>query len=408
MRCSRVYGPAPRSKLEFDYSLRRKSPDKMIACVMEPACFDTSLWHGAVGMTLGGRLYIDLSKDDDAGFLAGIKKLVDEICKVTDALPPVGDLTLGASPPARLSAYPDLAFTRYAAQKLFHQISLDFPGTQLVREEPYIFLVPDLLTATECDQLIVKLACAEEQQASGNAQQVASGARTSMTAFARNDELPTLRQRLAKLANVAVEQLQPTKLTRYDKGQRFATHTDAMDPPQDWGVAYKQVWEAPARYPNRMVTIFVYLNDCAQLALPPGANVGQPAQDIVAAYARLLIVEPRKDAPDQLHAFLLANPLAVPPFFKSILTDAARANWLHEAVKATPSLAGLTDTDGRRAIDVAYSVCTQAMQAAFFLIAGRSDGLYVPELLVPPLIEEDLWTAYLAAQDDPAFTALLA
>lgn len=264
MRCSRVYGPAPRSKLEFDYSLRRKSPDKMIACVMEPACFDTSLWHGAVGMTLGGRLYIDLSKDDDAGFLAGIKKLVDEICKVTDALPPVGDLTLGASPPARLSAYPDLAFTRYAAQKLFHQISLDFPGTQLVREEPYIFLVPDLLTATECDQLIVKLACAEEQQASGNAQQVASGARTSMTAFARNDELPTLRQRLAKLANVAVEQLQPTKLTRYDKGQRFATHTDAMDPPQDWGVAYKQVWEAPARYPNRMVTIFVYLNDCAR------------------------------------------------------------------------------------------------------------------------------------------------
>eukprot|EP00964_Phaeocystis_antarctica_P020389 scaffold11271_cov63-Phaeocystis_antarctica.AAC.6 len=168
--------------------------------------------------------------------------------------------------------------------------------------------------------------------------------------------------------------------------------------------------------------------ECKQLTLAPGVVRGlgsgflclsvclSVCQDgtaaapssIVAAYAPLLIVEPHKDTPNQLHAFLLANPLAVPPFFKSILTDAARANWLHEAVKATPSLAGLTDTDGRRAIDVAYSVCTQAMQAAFFLICGRSDGLYVPELLVPPLIEEDLWTAYLAAQDDPAFTALLA
>ena len=49
--------------------------------------------------------------------------------------------------------------------------------------------------------------------------------------------------------------------------------------------------------------------------------MGQPAQTTVAAYAPLLIVEPRKDAPGQLHAFLRANPLAVPAFFKSILTD---------------------------------------------------------------------------------------
>ena len=109
--------------------------------------------------------------------------------------------------------------------------------------------------------------------------------------------------------------------------------------------------------------------ECEQLTLAPGVRMGQPApSSIVAAYAPLLIVEPHKDTPDQLHAFLLANPLAVPPFFKSILTDAARANWLYEAVKATPSLAGLTDTDGRRAIDVAHSVCKQAMQAALFLI----------------------------------------
>ena len=108
------------------------------------------------------------------------------------------------------------------------------------------------------------------------------------------------------------------------------------------------------------------IGGCKQLTLAPGAEEGQPAQTIVAAYARLLIVEPRKDTPGQLHAFLLANPLAVPAFFKSILTDAAHAAWLGEAVKATPSLAGLTDADGRRAIDVAHSACKQAMQAALF------------------------------------------
>ena len=113
--------------------------------------------------------------------------------------------------------------------------------------------------------------------------------------------------------------------------------------------------------------------ECEQLTLAPGVRMGQPApSSIIAAYAPLLgvliVEEPHKDTPDQLHAFLLANPLAVPPFFKSILTDTARANWLYEAVKATPSLAGLTDADGRHAIDVTYSVCKQAMEAALFLL----------------------------------------
>ena len=99
-------------------------------------------------------------------------------------------------------------------------------------------------------------------------------------------------------------------------------------------------------------------------AFAPGAEVKQPAQTTVAAYALLLIVEPRKDNPNQLHAFLLEKPLAVLPFFKSILTDAAYSDWLGKAVKATPSLARLTDADGRRAIDVAHSECRQAMNAA--------------------------------------------
>ena len=65
---------------------------------------------------------------------------------------------------------------------------------------------------------------------------------------------------------------------------------------------------------------------CKQLTLAPGADEDQPVQTIVAVYARLLIVEPRKDAPGQLHAFLLANPLAVPAFFKFVLTWTSAAH----------------------------------------------------------------------------------
>eukprot|EP00964_Phaeocystis_antarctica_P042405 scaffold24298_cov56-Phaeocystis_antarctica.AAC.3 len=112
--------------------------------------------------------------------------------------------------------------------------------------------------------------------------------------------------------------------------------------------------ELPPEFGQLLALANLGLEWCEQLTLAPGAKwPKQPVPTIVAAYARLLIVEPRKDAPGQLHAFLLAKPLAVPAFFKSILTDADHADWLGEAVKATPSLAELTDADDRRAIDVA-------------------------------------------------------
>eukprot|EP00964_Phaeocystis_antarctica_P024886 scaffold13951_cov54-Phaeocystis_antarctica.AAC.2 len=113
--------------------------------------------------------------------------------------------------------------------------------------------------------------------------------------------------------------------------------------------------ELPPEFGQLLALTALGLRECEQLALAPGAKKGQPAQTIVAAYARLLVVEPRKDAPDQLHAFLIANPQWVPAFFKFILTwtSAAHVDWLGEAFTATPPLAQFTDTDGRRATDIA-------------------------------------------------------
>ena len=103
----------------------------------------------------------------------------------------------------------------------------------------------------------------------------------------------------------------------------------------------------------------LHINGCPELTLAPGATVG--GSGFFPAYARLLIVEPRKETPGKLHAFLLDNPLAVPAFFKYIVDDATYANWLGEAAEATPKLAHLTSPDGsRRVIDVSPPLIVQA------------------------------------------------
>ena len=51
----------------------------------------------------------------------------------------------------------------------------------------------------------------------------------SVGCVARRDEVPALRRRLARLARVSEAQLQPLKISRYDRGQRFAEHCDAID-----------------------------------------------------------------------------------------------------------------------------------------------------------------------------------
>eukprot|EP00964_Phaeocystis_antarctica_P052857 scaffold30971_cov51-Phaeocystis_antarctica.AAC.1 len=119
----------------------------------------------------------------------------------------------------------------------------------------------------------------------------------------------------------------------------------------------KQLLVLPPEFGQLLALVYLTLDGCEQLTLAPGAKEGQQAQTIVAAYARLLIVEPHKDTPGQLHAFLLANPLWVPAFFKFIIGDVtgdeSLAEWLGDAVKATPELAHLINVDGRRATDIA-------------------------------------------------------
>ena len=50
-------------KLEFSHAKRTKTSDKMLAVVMEPCMTNTKEWKGQVGMHLGGKIYIDMTKN---------------------------------------------------------------------------------------------------------------------------------------------------------------------------------------------------------------------------------------------------------------------------------------------------------------------------------------------------------
>ena len=51
---------------------------------------------------------------------------------------------------------PNLPFDRYLAQRRYHHIDTDFPGLQLVNEEPYIFIIRDFASPEECAALVAR------------------------------------------------------------------------------------------------------------------------------------------------------------------------------------------------------------------------------------------------------------
>lgn len=159
----------------------------MISIVMERGCRNPSAWEGTVGGKLGGKLYIDLSEDGEK-FDAGITRLIEEICTITDRQLETVTSQLQQASLRPIAEYPSLPLERYLGQRYFHHINVDYPGLQLVHEEPYIFLVKDVLSAPECEKLMLKIVTnvQKSDQLSPN-----DAGRTSSSVTARNDELRT-------------------------------------------------------------------------------------------------------------------------------------------------------------------------------------------------------------------------
>jgi hypothetical protein len=182
-----------------------------------------------------------------------------------------GRLVRARKPAATIPRYPKLPLDGYKAQPFFHQINTEFPGLQLIHEQPYIFLVHDFFSGDDCDVLRqafnpsrssdhIKRSALAQQQPS-DAVYASQGIRTSSTLLMSHAEIAPLRSRMAELS---LTQLQPTKLSRYDPGQLFEKHTDYNPPLRTFGAKTAEVAQAPLSFPNRFVSVWVYLNDVAR------------------------------------------------------------------------------------------------------------------------------------------------
>lgn len=147
--------------------------------------------------------------------------------------------------------YPDLPFDKYLANPFFKRINTDYPGLQLIHEEPYIFIVNNFLTDNECDRLIQKTIQTDNSGSSISSgsctptndgeevvattttslrPQIGGGSviRTSNGVVCENEEVPTVRKKMTDLTNVSdCRQLQHLKISRYTEGEEFSKHTDA-------------------------------------------------------------------------------------------------------------------------------------------------------------------------------------
>jgi hypothetical protein len=145
----------------------------------------------------------------------------------------------------------------YYDDELFQPISAR--GLNLVSSKPYIFTIDNFLSDAECRTLISKMSdqcIVEELPSSEKLQQC--GERTSCTVVPQNAEVAGLRRRLADLVNVELSQMQPLKITRYDRGGVFVRHTDCTKALANASTADTAV------YPNRFCTVLLYLNDVAR------------------------------------------------------------------------------------------------------------------------------------------------
>jgi hypothetical protein len=66
-------------KFEFDAALQRKGVGRIVVVVMEERARRPHLWGALVSGTLGNKLYVDLSNEDDESFARGVQELVDAI-----------------------------------------------------------------------------------------------------------------------------------------------------------------------------------------------------------------------------------------------------------------------------------------------------------------------------------------
>ena len=156
---------------------------------------------------------------------------------------PTSNSRSAAATQEMLAQYPSFPLSEYASDGDHLTINVDFPGLRAIHKDPWIFLVPDLLSCDECEQMMDK-AEPHFQPSYG----YSNAHRTSSECRLARRETKGIQARYSALLNKPVENMEAAKVSRYRRGEYFKNH---VDPLSDTDFLE-----------NRIATLFVYLNDC--------------------------------------------------------------------------------------------------------------------------------------------------
>ncbi|CAE7823102.1 P4H1 [Symbiodinium necroappetens] len=142
----------------------------------------------------------------------------------------------------------------------FHKINLSYPGLQLVRRCPHIFLVQNFFSSTECQRLLHKAAYEpESMKPAGVFTRDGHNrlpVRTSSQCICPQAEVPALIRKIVALPDCTRRQLEACQIIRYQEGEFFKLHGDYSTSGTRSSAGFVNS--------SRLATLFVYLNDIQQ------------------------------------------------------------------------------------------------------------------------------------------------
>jgi prolyl 4-hydroxylase len=148
--------------------------------------------------------------------------------------------------------YPSIPLNEYVDDGDFHHINKKFPGLRAIHKDPWIFLVPNLLSPEQCRALMIKggkyfTHSTTTLKGDKGESKVHGESRSSWDVRIPFDEVPKTQNLFSEVLDIGVEQMEPLKLIRYEKGQFFLPHHDEG---------------GGGHLARRIITMFVYLNTC--------------------------------------------------------------------------------------------------------------------------------------------------
>lgn len=182
----------------------------------------------------------------------------------------------------------------YVPNGKHHFINKNFPGLQLLCQEPSILQVPNFLTDDECKGLIrsaeAKGMSVSKVTAGKGIAIVKEDVRSSSETFLSTELAATIQKRISSLTQASLENFQKLKVSAYGPGGHFRQHYD--DNPS--------IVMTPYGYPqtrsNKMITVILYLTTCTEGGTTDFTNVNLPCEEdqSISSMFKSLFVSPTK------------------------------------------------------------------------------------------------------------------